>query len=158
MAKGFWICCVLGREVRPPPNCILFWRSEVCGVPLHCHYSKRDPSMDQIDLFWNHTYSIGLCIKNKILIGRVSLFWCHINLRGLLNAKAILLKEQQWCYLTHSWEDEGVHTFPKGICWKVNVIGWLEFELAYNNSAVQRFNHYTTGTPPLNLEKQQHKM
>ena len=25
-------------------------------------------------------------------------------------------------YLTHSWEDKGVHTFPKGICPKVNVI------------------------------------
>ena len=24
----------------------------------------------------------------------------------------------------------GVHTFPKGICPKVNVIAWLEFELA----------------------------
>ena len=67
----------------------------------------------------------------------------------LFNAKAILPEEQYWCYLTHSWEDKGVHTFPKGICPKVNVIARLEYELAYDDSAVHRFNHYTTRTPPL---------
>ena len=41
---------------------------------------------------------------------------------------------------THSWEDKGVRTFPKGICPKVIVIARLEFELAYYDSAVQRFN------------------
>ena len=45
-----------------------------------------------------------------------------------------------------SWEDKGVHTFPKGICPKVNVIARLEYELAYYDSAVHRFN--TTRTPP----------
>ena len=49
-------------------------------------------------------------------------------------------------YLTHSWEDKGVHTFPKGICPKVNVIARLEFELAYYDSAVYRFDHYTPRT------------
>ena len=42
----------------------------------------------------------------------------------------------------------GVHTFPKGICPKVNVMARLEYELAYYDSAVHRFNHYTTRTPP----------
>ena len=64
----------------------------------------------------------------------------------LFNAKAILLEEQY--YLTHSWEDKGVHTFPKGICPKVNVIARLEYELAYYDSTIHRFNHYTTRTPP----------
>ena len=67
----------------------------------------------------------------------------------LLNAKATLLEEQLWYYLTHSWEDKGVHTFPKGICPKVNVIARLESELAYYDSAVHRYNHYTTWTPRL---------
>ena len=40
----------------------------------------------------------------------------------------------------------GVHTFPKGICPKVNVIARLEYELAYYDSTVHRFNHYTTRT------------
>ena len=44
-----------------------------------------------------------------------------------------------------------VHTFPKGICPKVNVIARLEYELAYYDSAVYRFNHYTTRIPPAEL-------
>ena len=78
--------------------------------------------------------------------GLVSLFNGISTLFRLFNAKAILLEEQY--YLTHSWEDKGVHTFPKGICPKVNLIAWLENELAYYDSAVRRFNHYTTRTPP----------
>ena len=35
-----------------------------------------------------------------------------------------------------------LYTFPKGICPKVNVIARQVFELAYYDSAVQRFNHY----------------
>ena len=35
----------------------------------------------------------------------------------------------------------GSNTFPKGICPKVNVIARLEYELAYYDSAVHRFNH-----------------
>ena len=64
------------------------------------------------------------------------------------NAKAILLQEQQWCYLTYSWKNKGVHSFTKGICPKVNVIVRLEFELAYYDSVVLHFNHYTTRTTP----------
>ena len=51
--------------------------------------------------------------------------WWHINLGRLLNAKTILQEEQ------YSWEDKGVHTIPKRICPKVNVIARLEFELTY---------------------------
>ena len=93
--------------------------------------------------------SSGGCAVN--LISRfdlVSLFNGTSTLFRLFNAKAILLEEKLWYYLTHSWKDNGVHTFPKGICPKVNVIARLEFELAYYDSAVHRFNHYTTRTPP----------
>ena len=54
-----------------------------------------------------------------------------------------------WYYLNLSWKDKGVHTFPKGICPKVNVIARLEYELAYYDPAVHRFNHYATRTPPI---------
>ena len=54
----------------------------------------------------------------------------------------------KWCYLTHNWEDKGVHAFPKGICPKVSVIARLEFELAYLDFAVHHFNHCTTRTLP----------
>ena len=52
--------------------------------------------------------------------GLVSLFNGISTLFRLFNAKPYLLEEQYWYYLTHSWEDKGVHTFPKGICPKVN--------------------------------------
>ena len=78
----------------------------------------------------------------------VSLFNGISTLCRLFNAKAILLEEQSWYYLTHSWEDKGVHTFPKGICSKVNVIARLEFELAYYDSAVRRFNQYSMRITP----------
>ena len=81
----------------------------------------------------------------KFLFGFFVLW--HINLCRLFNAKAVLLVEQLWYYLTYSWDDRGVHTFPKGICLKVNVLARLEYELAYYDSAVHRFNHYTTRTP-----------
>ena len=52
----------------------------------------------------------------------------------------------------HSWEDKWVHIFPKGICPKVNLIGRLEYELAYYGSAVQRFNHTPRGHTLNNLQ------
>ena len=42
-----------------------------------------------------------------------------------------------------------------GICPKVNVIARLEYELAYYDSAVHRFNYYTTRTPHANNTKAQ---
>ena len=66
----------------------------------------------------------------------------------LFNTSDTLLEEQLWYYLTHSWGDKGVHTFHKGICPKVNAKARLEYELAYYDFAVHRFNHYTTRTPP----------
>ena len=46
-----------------------------------------------------------------------------------------------------------VHTFPKDICPKVNVIARLEFELAYYDPAVHRFNHFT----PMTLHKRERR-
>ena len=77
-----------------------------------------------------------------------SLVWflCLSTSVGYLMPKPsfFFLEEQQWYYVTHSCEDKGVHTFPKGICPKVKVTARLEFELAYSDSTVHRFNHYTT--------------
>ena len=67
----------------------------------------------------------------------------HINLRGLFNAKAILVEEQGF-YLTESWVegDKGVLNFPKDIYPKVNVIARLGFEHTYYDVAVQHVSHY----------------
>ena len=65
-----------------------------------------------------------------------SLFVCLFNGIKLFNDRSILLEKQLWCYLTHSWENKRVHTFPKGIYPKMNVIARLEFELANYASRV----------------------
>ena len=39
-----------------------------------------------------------------------------------------------------------VHTFSKGISPKVNVVAWLEFELAYYDVVVWNVSHYATVT------------
>ena len=59
------------------------------------------------------------------------------------------LKNSSMYYLTHSWEDKGVHTFPKGICPKVNVIAWLEYEFTYYDSI--SFNALHHEDSPLHL-------
>ena len=51
--------------------------------------------------------------------------------RGLSNATEIFVEEQQRYYVTHRMGNKGVHAFPKV---KVNVIAWLEFEIAYFDS------------------------
>ena len=53
--------------------------------------------------------------------------------------------------MNHRCEDKEVHTFPKGICLKVNVIAWLEFEFMYYDFAVHRFSYNTIGTPPCSV-------
>ena len=95
-------------------------------------------------------YPIVICCStiSEVDVGLVSLFNGTSTFCRLCNAKAILLEEQQWYYLTHSWEDKGVHTFPNCVCLKVNVIARLEYELAHYDSAVRHFNHTPREHPP----------
>ena len=59
----------------------------------------------------------------------------------LFNPKSILREGQLWHYLTHSWVDKGFIPF-------LRIFVRLEFELAYYDSAIKRFNHYAIRTPP----------
>ena len=77
-------------------------------------------------------------------------YWWHINLRGLSNTKAIIVEEQYWYYLTHSWGDKRVHAFPKGIRPKMNIRASREFELAYFEAVVQH------PPPPLKTHSHRH--
>ena len=52
-----------------------------------------------------------------------------MNLRGLFNAKAISVDEQQRYYLIHSWRDKMIHAFSTDTSPKVNVIARLGFDL-----------------------------
>ena len=51
----------------------------------------------------------------------------------------MLIERQEWYCLTLSWSEKGVHTFPKSISPKVNVVVWMEFELVTV--------YYATGIP-----------
>ena len=75
-----------------------------------------------------------------------------LNLHGLFNAKATLVDNKQWYYLTHNWGDKGIQTFPKGISLKVTVIVQLEIKLTYFEATVQHFSHYTMETPTLVID------
>ena len=103
--------------------------------------------MENNDNLPNPSIRAGCDIRSVFKVWLVSLFNGISTFVGFFNAKAILLEEQSWYYLTHSWVVNGVHTFPKDICLKVNEIARLEYELAYYDSVVHRFNHYTTRTP-----------
>ena len=47
--------------------------------------------------------------------------------------------------------DKEVHTFPKGIWLKVNVMRRLEFELAYYNVVILHISHSASGIPPMDF-------
>ena len=44
---------------------------------------------------------------------------------------------------------KGFYTILKSVCLKVNVIEWLEFELAYLGTAGQHISDYITCTPKI---------
>ena len=64
------------------------------------------------------------------------------QLRWSLKAKAILVEEQQWYYLTYAWEVKEVHIFSKGISPKVNVKAGLEFEITLRYPLRHEFFQY----------------
>ena len=101
-------------------------------------------SLSFIFILW----SAGTAKSTRWQVLSFFFFFFFINTRyNLLSGKrwSVCISKSQ---RTFSWEDKGVHTFPRGICPKVNVIALLEYELAYCESAVNRFNHYTTRTRP----------
>ena len=59
-----------------------------------------------------------------------------IAVHAFVSRVSMSFSVDEWNYLTKSRDDEGVHIFSKGICSKVNIIARLEFELAYNDSAL----------------------
>ena len=105
-----------------------------------------------------HTFPKGICPKINITARlEYELAYYDSAVHCFNHYTTRTFPEQWWYYLTHSWEDKGVHTFPKGICPKINVIARLEYELAYYDSAVHRFNHNTTRTPHVPKVKSNHK-
>ena len=92
----------------------------------------------------------GLCIYHLFILSNLNFLHISQSL-SLFNGISTFvgyLMPKPFSEKNSSGEDKEVHTFPKGICPKVNVIARLEFELAYYDSEVHRFNHYSTRTPP----------
>ena len=108
-------------------------------------------------IMWHYMYlshSFGTCrMWNKVSFKLSTAYLSWFGFFVLMAYQLFLgyLMPKPFSYLNNSWEDKEVHTFPQGICPKVNVIARLEYELAYYDSAVHRFNHYTTRTPPVYL-------
>ena len=73
-------------------------------------------------------------------IGSVSLFNGISIFMGYFNAKPFLVKKKKKKKKNSSGtigaRDKGVSTFPKGNSPKVNIIGWLDFELTYYDITV----------------------
>ena len=90
-----------------------------------------------------HHLLLSECLACLVHVGLVNGISTSI---GYFNTKAIY-GDKQWYYLTYSWRDKKVYTFPKSISSKANVIASLEFERAYYHVAVQSSNSYTTATP-----------
>ena len=151
----FWSGVLLSR-MFPSFNYlwILTWDIDKPLVSLQSLFSILTFNMSNLLTFtFIIIFSYNFICDCLVWFGLVSLFNGISTFFSLFNAKTIPIEGQSWYYLTHSWENKGVHTFPKGICPKVNVIAWLEFKLAYYDSAVHRFNHYTTRTPPFVIVK-----
>ena len=71
--------------------------------------------------------------RSTLYINTCFCFFIDITFLGYIIPKPSFLKNSSGT-TTRSLGDKGVHTFPKGICLKVNVIARLEFEL------LQRFH------------------
>ena len=99
-------------------------------------------------LIYRYSFTHVLCqpISAYIIQGLVSLFNGISTFVGYLMPNLFSKKNSSGTIQPIAGKEKGVHTFPKGICPKVNVIARLEYELAYYDSAVHHFNHYTTRT------------
>ena len=86
---------------------------------------------------WNH-----ITVHKWLTFGLISLSDGISTFVGYLMLKPPLLKNSSDYYLTDSWKDKKIYTFPKGFSRKVNVLAQLEFDLAYIVPAVQHFSHY----------------
>ena len=107
-------------------------------------YIEREREREREMILFSYLYSFWDFQHWRFLFG-FPVLW-HINLRRLSHAKTILLEDQSWYYLTHSERNKGLHTPFKRISPKVDLIAWLEFELAHDDATVLHFSHYWTGS------------
>ena len=125
---------------------LLLFRSRQIDVRSHLGF-LREREFRGLSSIFGAARKYGSCWIGQVILIRwkcSATLTVKLNYAPNKNTSFFLLQY----YLTHSWEDKGVHIFPKGICPEVNVIARLEFELAYYDSVVHRFNHYITMFAP----------
>ena len=105
------------RKIQQPKRCVISNNNKDENNSPKNHI--RDHKQNNMKVIFKNQKDLEN--NKKIQSGLVLISW-HINLCRLFNSKAALLEEPEECYLTNSWEDKRVNTFPKGICPIVNVI------------------------------------
>ena len=109
-----------------------FWTPDKVETAVQCSVCH----MEVLTRFSSHGNSIDIYIYIYIYI--FTRFLClmayrHLFISHLCRRKVVVLFNT-------------FHIFPKVISRQVNVIPSLEFELAYNDVAMQHVSHYTMGT------------
>ena len=70
--------------------------------PVSVDVTLRDLSLNVVKNYFCRLIFLFLWKNNLKSFG--FFIECYINLHGLFNARVILIEEQQWYYLTHTWE------------------------------------------------------
>ena len=99
--------------------------------------------------FWDGETLGKACFVSNLRPDLVCLFYSRSAFMGYLMAKPFC---RRFCYyLSYSWwEDEGFHTFHKGIRPNVNIITWLDFKLAYYDVTLLHVRPYVPWQLSLN--------
>ena len=76
----------------------------------------------------------GRLQRLALQLGTIVYLFQMISLVSLFNGISILVgylivKKPECCYLSHSWENKGVHAFIQGTSPKVDEIAWPKFQL-----------------------------
>ena len=143
--------------------CCSFWfEPEIIKIGQSSHKMNSDNivNFQESTTIWNAcTKKSGNLLKEPPISFGLGWFLWHINHCRLFNTKSSFIDNTHMLAgeLKKLWDMKVIVLFvvsmvtAKGICPKVNVIARLEYELTYYDSAVHRFNHYTTRKPPSDL-------
>ena len=99
----------------------------------------------KINIAWRQFHSPRTRVSSPDAVWSSFFVQMHVNLRGLFDTKSHLCRRTAVILLDQCLRrTKGVITFAKRFSAKLNLIAWLEFQLAYFKTVVQHFSHYTT--------------
>ena len=124
------------KKYSASPNLQYYW-----SLIIWWNESLAPPRRDTVSVF-NSPSRLGWQILGSFLWAEKTFSF----LVSLVNAKSIFVEEQRSYYVTCSWGNKKVYTFPKGISPKEKVIAHLELERTYYDVAIQHNSNYSAGT------------